>query len=48
MQDEFRDTDTLAQLADAIEAGEYQRCEALAQQHVELGSRALNAALGQL
>lgn len=48
MQDEFRDTDTLAQLADAIEAGEYQRCDALAQQHVELGSRALNAALGQL
>lgn len=47
MQDEFRDTHTLAQLADAIAAGEQRRCEVLARQHVELGSRALNAALGQ-
>lgn len=47
MQDEFRDIHTLAQLAQAIEAGEQRRCEVLARQHVELGSRALNAALGQ-
>ncbi|MCR2745387.1 FadR/GntR family transcriptional regulator [Limnobacter parvus] len=47
MQDEFRDTHTLAQLADAIGAGEHRRCEVLARQHVELGSRALNSALGQ-
>lgn len=46
MQDEFRDINTLAQLAQAIEAGESRRCEVLARQHVELGSRALNAALG--
>ncbi|WP_306481137.1 FadR/GntR family transcriptional regulator [Limnobacter sp.] len=46
MQDEFRDINTLAQLAQAIEAGEQRRCEVLARQHVELGSRALNAALG--
>ena len=46
MQDEFRDVNTLAQLAQAIEAGEQRRCEVLARQHVELGSRALNAALG--
>lgn len=48
MQDEFRDVDTLSQLAQAIEAGEQRRCEVLARQHVELGSRALNAALGPL
>ena len=47
MQDEFRDVETLAQLARAIETGEHRRCEVLARQHVELGSRALNAALGQ-
>ncbi|WP_394673293.1 FadR/GntR family transcriptional regulator [Limnobacter sp.] len=47
MQDEFRDVETLAQLAQAIETGEHRRCEVLARQHVELGSRALNAALGQ-
>ena len=46
MQDEFRDVNTLVQLAQAIEAGEQRRCEVLARQHVELGSRALNAALG--
>lgn len=46
MQDEFRDIDTLTQLMQAIEAGEQRRCEVLARQHVELGSRALNAALG--
>ena len=46
MQDEFLDVNTLAQLAQAIEAGEQRRCEVLARQHVELGSRALNAALG--
>jgi len=46
MQDEFRDVDTLTQLMQAIEAGEQRRCEVLARQHVELGSRALNAALG--
>jgi GntR family transcriptional repressor for pyruvate dehydrogenase complex len=46
MQDEFRDVETLAQLAQAIETGEHRRCEVLARQHVELGSRALNAALG--
>ncbi len=46
MQDEFRDVDTLTQLMQAIEAREQRRCEVLARQHVELGSRALNAALG--
>ena len=46
MQDEFRDIDTLTQLMQAIEAGEQRRCEVLARQHVELGSRALNSALG--
>lgn len=47
MQDEFRDVATLAQLAQAIESGEHRRCEVLARQHVELGSRALNMALGR-
>lgn len=48
MQDEFRDVNTLAQLADAIACGEHRRAEVLARQHVELGSRALNAALGAI
>lgn len=48
MQDEFRDINTLALLAEAIAAGEQRRCEVLARQHVELGSRAINAALGQV
>lgn len=43
MQEEFRDVATLAQLADAIGAGEHRRCEVLARQHIELGSRALTA-----
>ncbi|MCE2744500.1 MAG: GntR family transcriptional regulator [Burkholderiales bacterium] len=47
MQDEFRDVNTLAHLVQAIEAGEQRRCEVLARQHVELGSRALNSALGK-
>lgn len=47
MQEEFRDVDTLSQLAQAIGAGEQRRAEVLARQHVELGSRALNAALAK-
>lgn len=47
MQEEFRDVNTLAQLAEAIAAGEHRRCEVLARQHVELGSKALNSVLGQ-
>lgn len=47
MQEEFRDIATLAQLAEAIGAGEHRRCEVLARQHIELGSRALSAAFSK-
>jgi GntR family transcriptional repressor for pyruvate dehydrogenase complex len=43
MQEEFRDVDTLAQLAEAIGVGDHCRSEVLARQHIELGSRALIA-----
>jgi GntR family transcriptional repressor for pyruvate dehydrogenase complex len=43
MQEEFRDVTTLTQLAEAIGAGDPLRSEALALQHIELGSRALTA-----
>ncbi|HEX4918356.1 MAG TPA: GntR family transcriptional regulator [Limnobacter sp.] len=48
MAEEFCDVETLAQLAQALRAGEYRRCEVLARQHVELGSRALDKALNTL
>ncbi|WP_370263012.1 FadR/GntR family transcriptional regulator [Limnobacter sp.] len=44
MAAEFSDVATLHQLALAIKAGEHRRCEVLARQHVELGSRALERA----
>lgn len=48
MQDEFRDVGTLTQLQEAFRAGEVRRCEVLARQHVELGSRALQNTLNTL
>ncbi|HEX4878931.1 MAG TPA: GntR family transcriptional regulator [Limnobacter sp.] len=48
MAEEFCDVETLAQLAQALKAGEHRRCEVLARQHVELGSRALDKALNTL
>ncbi|HEX4842520.1 MAG TPA: GntR family transcriptional regulator [Limnobacter sp.] len=48
MAEEFCDVETLAQLAQALKAGEHRRCEVLARQHVELGSRALDKAFNTL
>lgn len=47
MEAEFRDIQTLEQMAQAIRAGEVRRCEVLARQHVELGTRALQSLLDQ-